>query len=92
MIGDTQALLRWFEFPASSTLFYLTQEGVNDEDFESSSISAKLIPVKTFNQVPSGSLPTVVDLTILYQQYDQYTKKIILATVTFSSFVSTSED
>ena len=71
--------------------FYLTQEGVTDKDFESSNISAKLIAVKTFNSVLSGSLVTVVDLTILYQQYDHSTKKIILATVTFSSLAALAE-
>ena len=93
LIGDSQAVPRWFEQPlALLPIFYITQEVVNDDDFISQGVTSAPIPVLTFNIVPSGQLPTVVQLQILYQQFDQYTKKIILIYVTFLNTISLSPE
>ena len=39
----------------------------------------------TLNTVPSGQLPTLGELEILYQQVDSHKKLIILSTIKFSN-------
>ena len=93
LIGDTQALPRWFELPlALLPVFHITQDAIVDSDFISQSIASAPIPVLTFNVVPGGTLPTVVQLEILYQQFDQYTKTIILIYITFLNCVPLTPD
>lgn len=92
LIGDAQASPRWFEAPLMTPIFYLTQDAITDDDFINLSFNSKLIPVTTFNEVPAGQLPAVIDLQVLYQQFDKEVKKNILIIVTFLNVTSLTAD
>lgn len=90
LIGDAQGLPRWFELPAGTPMFYITQTVVIDDDFLNQATSVPLISGLTVNESPSGSLPNLIEIQILYQQFDVNTKRIILLLITFLNFTSLS--
>lgn len=92
LIGDTQALPRWFEIPALGNVFYLTESAVSDNDFFNQSFTGLLVPVVAKNAVAVGELPSVVHLEILYQQVNQFTKKIVLIEMSFLNTITLTPD
>lgn len=92
LIADAQANPRWFELPEFTPMFYLTQNTVPDDEFLAQAASAKLISATTMNSVPSGQMPTLVEMQILYQQFDLNLKNVILVIITFLNTSSLTVD
>ena len=88
----------WMSIPASTTLFYLTQNplefaGVASPDFKTSSGNLDslegtdaLIPVTYDASQRTGKFPRLIHLEIDYAQLTQSTKRIISATMTLQNF------
>jgi hypothetical protein len=89
---DNQQVPRWWEQPLGTSVFFITKQPVSDDDFVNDPGTLELIPVNTFQETSSGSLPSIVHLEVLYYQFDTERKRIVEANLYFEEFVSLTSE